>query len=492
MPYKYKDGRVWAQKNKFDAYSLLLPYGMTNVTDPHGTLSAIREPSVSKRGESVVIDVVRAEPGLPDFQLETRLNRTLNYLFGLDCAINVQCHMGACDRPDNYLASQIGLHWDRAYAGDIGIDRTTIIEGDDAPDAVTVPMVAEIGPVLIDFGVEFLSARTISEDQLITGIAFLESECLEGCQTQKAAGEVGYLSTEADSGVAAVVHYTTDKGDSWAACSADPFGNDEHISSIAVLGISNNHRVLVARGSTDGSNPAEIAYSIVTVPGTTTWVTVDVGSVNGDYITKLLVLSYGRVYAVTNDGYIYISKNGGGTWTLLRSGSAGLRDIRGVNYGKNAGKLVAVGDAGTILLSKDYGENWTVITAPTGLYADSLTCCELTPDGTFYIGDSAGEMYGTFDDGDNWQAMSLSGITPTDINDIRAWGDSIIWVAANIAGPLGRVLRSTDGGASWELWSLNIPTNTGAECLAAVDPNVVWVGGAAAFVTKTTTQIIGW
>ena len=257
MSYSYKDGRIWFQTKKFETYDLLLPYGMTSVTDPTGSLAAVREPSAERRRSTVIVDILRGEPGLPEFQMETRLNRTLNYLFGLaDRSFNVQCHMGESGRPDNYYASEIMLMWGGVFRGDLGVDRVAILEGDDAPDAVAVPFSAEEGPHLVDLGVSFMSARTTTALATPRAIAFLREEFFRTDKSQEDKGENGYVAFNAIWGASAYVHYTEDKGETWAACSAAPFAANEHISDVLVIGKKNDHRVIVARGSADAANPA--------------------------------------------------------------------------------------------------------------------------------------------------------------------------------------------------------------------------------------------
>lgn len=121
--FSYDDGRVWIQKEKFASYEQLLPYGMTDVTDPVGSISLVREPDPGKRRSTVVVDTLRGEPGQNSFNIETRMKGALNLMFGLrNKNVNFQAHLGECGRPDTYTASQLGLHLPKSLRGDMSID----------------------------------------------------------------------------------------------------------------------------------------------------------------------------------------------------------------------------------------------------------------------------------------------------------------------------------------------------------------------------------
>jgi photosystem II stability/assembly factor-like uncharacterized protein len=492
--FKYKQGRVWLQRQKFEPFQLLLPYGMSNITDPVGNLTAIREPSATKRGESVIVDITKGEPGLPGFQLETRLQNTFNYMFGLkNCSSSFQCHLGKCDRPDNYYGSSVLLHWERSHRGEMAIDRTAMLEGDDAPIQTTVPFVAELGPIPIDLKAEFTSQRTILETEAVSAFGMLDAECLADCKSQADAGENGYAATLKLVGSTlntANVWYTTDKGETWLQTSTNPLPVGVDISDIIVSGTKNSHRVIVAGGSTRAGEHAIIAYADVTVIGTTTWVQVEVGTVDAEFINKLYFMDWGHLYAVTDQGNIYMSTDGGASWSSVYAGAVELADISGYRDGT----LWAVGDTNLVLYSSDFGSTWTVIAGAAGGAGDNNLSVLVTPDGTVFIGNDAGELYGSYDNGDEWHTLSVQGIAVTAIDRIASWGDFIIWVIATTASG-SRAFRSVDGGASFRLWTLNMPTNSGLNALAVVDPNIVFVGGepqgGSAFISKTVSNFVG-
>jgi len=495
--YSYRDGRVWMQDKKFKPYRLLLPYGMSDISDPSGSLNAVRESDAGKRRATVVVDILRGEPGLPGFSVATRLKKTRNYMLGLRTkGVNFQAHLGHCGRADNYYASEIGLGWEYVLRGDLTIDQLSQLQGDDSIIGVSVPFNAQVGPTPLDFEVEFLSARTIGEIEAIADMAFIVDAC-DDISIQYDPGDNGYAVTSAASGsplAEADVWYTTDAGESWVRVASDafPFGAGEDISSVVVLGDKNDHRVIIARGTADGSNPAEIAYADVTSMGTATWVYANVGSVNGQFINYIYWLDWNHVFAVTNDGYMYRSSDGGASWTAkLTTGVVNLTEVVALPDGT----VWIVGASNTVYFSESFGDSWTVKTGPSDGAGDSNDTVCITPDGTVFIGNDAGELYGSFDDAVSWTALSLQGVVPTAVKRIRAYDDSNIWVIANVTGPIGKVLRSTDGGATFTVWALNTPTNSGLNALSIIDQNYVFIGGepngGTAFVSKTDPQIIG-
>lgn len=476
--FNYKDGRIWMRHGKFQPYKLLLPYGMSDLVDPTGSANPIREPSADNRRETVVTDITRSEPGLITFNLQTRLRATLNYMLGFRTQRpDFQAHLGFCGRPDNFLSSEAAIHFPRCIRGDMNIDRVAIIQGDDSPVNIAVPWSSE-NMNFIDFAAKFLSARTISESENLNFATFILDDCGEGFDP----GDYGYVGG-VFSLYGAIVWRTTDKGNTFSNVGSYAFGATESISDGVVIGEPYRHRLIVARGTADGSNPAEVAYADVDDTQTVTFVNVNVGSVDGQYITKLCAVNMGNIYATTNDGQIYKSVNGGVAWTSVKAATSNaLNSIKALRDGT----VLAVGANNGVFLSLDSGSTWTALSGITGTF----TSCEVTPDGTLFVGNSAGELYGSADNGVSWTTLSAQGVTATSITAIESHGSEMIWIAVDTADG-GRILRSVDGGTGFYLWKLAIPTNTGLNDINVVDGNFIWVVGNDGFVTLTSSNFIG-
>lgn len=494
---KIREGRVWAQFKKFQPYKLILLGGMTDLTSTRGALTPSRRPSRAVHGEEEISDVLRGSPDLPSFSLTTRLERAYNYLLGIrKCRLpGVQGHLGKCKRPDDFYGAHSIALFSKVYDGDMSMPTLTQIEGDDAKIEYTVPFSSIDGPIWCDMLKSFLSARTIAEAGDILDMYFFAQECVENCEAQEDAGANGYVVTDAYAGSptdTAYVWYTTDKGDTWAQTSAAPFAAGEDIIAILVAGIVDDHRVIVFRGTTDAGAPAECAYADVTSFGTTVWNAVTIGAVNGQFVTSAFYLDDAHIYAGTNDGYIYKSTDGGITWTAeLATGVVRFYGIAALSNGL----VLAVGASNTIYISEDGGDSFSVLTGPSA--GNTLNCVWITPDGTAFVGDNTGDLYGSYNRGDSWTALTLQGATATAVKRIMSFGDDNVFVIANKTAGDGLCWESVDGGATFRLWALAMPTNSGLNALFVVDQNLVFVAGDAhpvegdAFLTRTQSSLIG-
>jgi len=497
-----REGRVWFQLNELESYDIVQCSGLSDWNKPRGAVTPIRCQSFTTIGEEDVMGYQRASKDMSAFTITSRLRELQNFLFSLNCDTNVQVLIKDCGDPNDYYGYKLGLGWVRCPPGDLSGDPMALIEGDNVAVNIANPFNAVYGPYLIDFKVGFMSQRTLAETGAITDISMFAEECLQNCLFHAGNGQYGYCVAEAQPASivdAANVWYTEDYADNWALVSANPFAAGEDISCVVKTGTVTNHRVIVSRGEADAGNPAEIAYADCTSIGQTAWVNVDVGTVNGQYITYMSWPVYNKLFAITNDGYIYRSEDGGATWAVSyqHTAAVGLNDISVISRGYGW----VVGDVDLLVYTADYGESWTVVDGPNdGLL--NLNTCYLSIDRKLLLGDSAGMAHGTTDEAVTWSQHPMQGIVATSVVRIRGSGTHWLWAIANMAPTApathnSRVVRSTDGGASWRLWQLaqNITPNYGLNALAVVDPNRVLVGGNpypagdTAFFTRTDTNI---
>lgn len=501
-PIKVRDGRVWMQFKKFQPYDLKLLGGLTDVIVPAGAITPIRRPSEAVYGEEVIYDFTRGSKEIATFTIGSRLQKLKNYLLGINCAVNVHAHLGKCDRPDRFSSAHTIIGWNQAHKGATTIATVTQMEGDDAPITMSVPFSAIGGPYFMDMLKYFVSARTVTQTADVLDMVALGYECVENCQQQVDAGDYGYATTDAYAGSPtdyAEILYTTDAWETSYAVTGYPFGAGENPGHILIAGIVDNHRIWVFRSTTDAANPAELAYADVTtwsgspLAPTVSWNNVNIGSVNGQYITAAFYLNDANMYVGTNDGYIYKSADGGLTWTL-KSSAAGVQ-INGISA-LSDDTVWVVGASNLVYLSEDGGQTYTAITGPTA--GDALRVV-VTPDRTVYIGDSLGAIYGSFNKGTTWTTMSLQGATVTSVPRIKnaPGNNDVLYAIGTLADGSSRCWMTTDGGAAWLLWSLNMPANSGINALVVLDENTVFVGGNAhpvegnAFITHTLSNWYG-
>jgi len=271
--------------------------------------------------------------------------------------------------------------------------------------------------------------------------------------------DILFAAGNAGSGVTANVLYSTDAGVTWTAATADPFGNDEHIASLVAFQISDTQiRVVAARGVTDASNPAEVAYATVdiTSPDPSAWTAVNIASTNAEFVSYHTGLAqYGdNLWAVTDGGDIAKSTDKGVTWSL--QGSPVTSALNVVRFRDSQVGIVG-GASNVVAVTIDGGTNWTQKTGPSGQGSDAILAADIIDENRYWIGYNDGLLYYTNDNGVNWTQRTFtlpSGVTVLDqINDIVFLDQYTAFMCGMYTdtNEFGIVYRSVDGGYSWEM-----------------------------------------
>lgn len=152
-----------------------------------------------------------------------------------------------------------------------------------------------------------------------------------------------------------------------------------------------------------------------------------------------------RIAAVANPGGIYISADGGATWTRSAAPSASWSWIA---MSSDGSKLAAVAANGFLYTSSDYGQTWIARTSTSQNWSgvtlsdDGQRIVGVVDYGAIYVSTDAGATFapvaGT--DGLDWRAVASS-----------ANGMRLVAAAARFGDRAAEqgVYISTDGGATW-------------------------------------------
>jgi photosystem II stability/assembly factor-like uncharacterized protein len=194
----------------------------------------------------------------------------------------------------------------------------------------------------------------------------------------------------------------------------------------------------------------------------------------------------GKVLTGSAAGFaqIYITLDGGGTWTPAATNPFGAgEDIGAVTCFLTARNtvriLVARGSAGAgpaeVAYSDDDGATWTVVAvgATNAQYvnqAEGLFALDLY---NIWMVTNGGYIYHSEDSGESWTAQESGVLTAATLNAV-VFADELNGYAA---GNTNVIMSSLDGGVSWTL--LTGPAGKGADhvlALEVIDANKAWLG----------------
>lgn len=487
---------VWAQPDGPSTTCYLLGcYAVPDVTEPMtGVEQVLCHDAVHP--ERFVRKSTRATPAdMPTTSFEGLMEKTQDWMERVaekDCKIGIFLTFTECP-PKNFITA---------------FDRVTVLEwakltqrtdgpnaGRDASEDTLMTFEATMDQVRRIYSAT-MTRRTTVEDQILNDVLACGLDvCANGCGPATDKCDVLYALAQAAGGLTANVLRSADAGATWAATAADPFAADEDIAAGVCFPIGRStNRLVVARGTTDAGNPAEIAYSD---DAGATWTAVNVGSTNGEYALtgkSMFALNYYSIWLVTDLGNVYHSADGAVTWT--DQNSPVTDDLRAVHFA-NANVGIACGGStgasNVLIYTLDGGVHWNeVVIAGT----DMFTCCICFHESKWWLGDEAGVVIQTLDAGANWRNITLatpSGQTAAgEVSDMQAWSEFVIWVSTCVTktGPTyyGSVQRTFNGGADWEYWTTPAATATaaGLQALQVCGPNQAFaVGGVA-----TTSMIV--
>lgn len=446
-------------------------HGIGDVDEPVGDRTLLYCPDRSQAGEFEVKNSFRGEPGSVTFTIETDMRKTADYLEDLKgCGVPIYVHKLLGGRRDTFTNFDRTFVFYPSYISSKGIGNFAARQpGDENETTQSFEIAAD--EMYRMFGLE-ASRVSIVDTEDVTGIAVCGEERCEGdvgvAQTPE---DYIFLGTKALAASAANVAnvLASINGSNFAATAADPFGGGEDIQGIVCFRVGRDTiRVLVARGTTDGANPAEIAYSD---DNGATWTNVDVGSTNGEYVSNghaLFALDRYHIWLGTDGGRIYFSNDGGLTWTVQENASISATDVVGISFiDTDIGyALYTGGETAKTSDGSASGATWSAATA-VGV-AGQLDLHAVTQ----YLVWAAGSngLYYTADGGVTW---TLRDSTATGAVDFFG---ALLGVMAGSAAS-GPLKQTVDGGYDWS--TMTTVANAGFTDVHIISTKLGYVVGAA-------------
>ena len=391
----------------------------------------------------------------------------------LRCAFDIQINFGACSDPRlwNTFSKKVVIE-DAFGTGWSTDDLGALASGDNAAINETLEISAQEFYEILPMTFAERGASVVT-NPLVDVVNCSIVSCGD-CEDEDGGCDVIYAvgaSSPGSPGTAPDVIWTTDKAANLNADEITTLDNTQDADAVACLGdyvlvVSNDEaylhyktKALINAGT--GANWAEITTGFVGANNP-----MDIWSV-GNY-----------AFIVGDNGYVYGTANPTTGVTVLDAGLATTENLLAVHAISDR-FAVAVGENGAIIAT----ENRTTWRAIAGPVVDDLNCVWVKDKDEWFIGTAAGGFYYSLDAGENWTATALP-VTATSVNDVNFPNESIAFMAVTIAGPAGRILRTTNGGYDWVVTPEQVGTIPANNAITAVagcpaDENfVVGVGTA--------------
>lgn len=440
--FKAGEGDFFVQDQRSEVFAHLTCVGLDELPLPQGDLTPVFCPDPSKKGEFMIDGFVQGEPATPTTTLTKPLSAVANWLLEQKCPF-VGWTTWACGGirgdPENY---EIGILLFGMQVSNSSIVAPAVVQA--RADDTRIDTNAEVAytdRVLI-YQVD-VAVQALNNTAAANAIAFLPEACESRCQPQRGLCEEGYMVLDGTL-YNSEIKKTHDGGATWVPTSADPFtyaGGDA--SDVVVFETANGgHRAIISRGSMTLGEPAEVT---ITTDWGVTFVNVDVGAVNDQWINDLFSMQ-AKIWAAATDGYIYRSDDLGNTWIALESGvetNWALNSI--VMHTLDEG--YCVGNFNAFLYTTD-GDEWNARVGPS--VGTHLLSVATNDAGHVFVGAADGILYVSEDGGVTWAVRRNFGAGSI---DWIAFDTSLKYIGVlvyNTAAGVGTTFRSKDGGASWQ------------------------------------------
>lgn len=308
--------------------------------------------------------------------------------------------------------------------------------------------------------------------------------CADDCGAPRALGESLATGHMAVGGGTSEVNFSVNSGTTWTNGATDPFVvNDvDTVCGVCVEIDKDTVRHIVSHDTSAG-----IALSIsYTDNAGGLWTPVLLPSVAVAEAAvghqSIFAFDSEHIWVCTDDGDIHFSSDGALTWTNQAAiGVSGGNPLNAIKFW-DANVGYCVGDADTVLYTINGGVNWLAATGAGGV---NLDCLALLGENTLLVGDSAGELFHSWDGGDVWTQAPWTG---TAINSLSFSSPTTGFMIDTAAGPISTVYHTVDGGFSWR--AMTTPVNLGLTCVVALSETRAVACGLTNALVLTAIAIV--
>lgn len=430
---------------------------------------------ISARGAWANEGFTTSAPDGAEVNVTLRLREGMN-VFEKELARSTQCGMWLYTMARCGGVANSFSNWDRARATYVQRIPTLTHQNIHKMDEDMVmgqQITLAVAPQTYNFAKMVAVRQSVSEAQALNDLAFVDYTTCATCEGAVKEGDVGMLVADSAAGPAtANVLYGTN-GATFTATATDPFAADEHVSSVVWFEHNGGRRFVVARGTTDAAAPAEVAY---TNDEGATWTAVNVGSTNGQYFTShqsLFAFDAQHIWAVTVDGFIYFSEDGGVSWSTQDAGTTTTEDLNAIHF-YNYNKGYAAGVNNALVVTYNGGVTWSTLAASSAQAGVAINSIAVPTLLGIQLAYNDGDLYTSNDGGDSWSLnIALGGA----LRSISYCNELHGIMARNSAGPVGTIYRTINGGKDW--FSITTPTNSGLNSVQLINDTLAWAVGEA-------------
>ena len=482
---KSGDSRIWLLENGFGPNNAPEYQGCMKLGDTQwgfGDITRVECPSPDRYDAFVEVAEIPGETERPTFSLMGRYPRDLSDILALarkGCAFGIIAAFGSCRDPQDLQSG-----WDkvrmypRARITQWADENAGAIDSSERnPTNETAELSArelyEVVPLSV---AEILAAsvtREIYDVVVCDGV-----ECGDCGEPSSGCSKVFGLQAGVGStpGILPSVVVSDDGGlTGFLRNITTLFSNEVPASGACVAGN------LVIVSPTGGMHYADLEDLLNQAE---TWIEASTGlvmSIGGP--SAIFSTDASHTWVVGEGGYVYFTANPTNGVSVQSAGTVTAQGLNAI-HGASAKHLIAVGDSNVVLLTSNGGDTWELVTGPSA--AVNLTACWMISPSTWLVGNASGGFYFTLNAGDTWTAISLP-VAAVAINDIQFVDEAVGYLAVDIAGTVGVVLRTITGGNTWYTLpesssAAALPDNDSVNALAVCksDPNVVFGGGLGA------------